>query len=208
MKKTAILERKLLSQDSLHIYEVYHDTVECLTAALDARDQYTRGHSSRVADMVVLMAQGFKLTAAELETIHIAAHLHDIGKIAIPDAILFKTGLLTAEERTVIEQHPVIGSKILCSSRHLHDVAMLVLHHHERWDGRGYPAKLQGTAIPLGSRIIAICDAIEAMLSDRPYRKALTTEQCREQLLAGRDGQFDAMLVGIALDIFFSGLQA
>jgi len=201
-----MLESRLARQNKQNLYDVYHDTVECLAAALDARDQYTRGHSSRVADMVVSMARGLKLTAAELETIHIAAHLHDIGKIAIPDAILFKTGLLTAEERVVIEQHPVIGSKILCSSRHLHDVAQLVLHHHERWDGQGYPGKLRGNAIPLGSRIIAVCDAVEAMLSDRPYRQALTVEQCREQLVAGKDGQFDAMLVRIALDVLFGDL--
>lgn len=201
-----MLESWQARQNEQNLYDVYHDTVECLAAALDARDQYTRGHSSRVAEMVMSMARSLKLATAELETIHIAAHLHDIGKIAVPDAILFKTGLLTAEERAVIEQHPVIGSKILCSSCRLHDVALLVLHHHERWDGQGYPAKLRGAAIPLGSRIIAICDAVEAMLSDRPYRKALTIEQCREQLVAGKDGQFDAMLVGIALDVLFSGL--
>lgn len=182
------------------LYDVYHDTIECLVAALDTRDRYSAGHSSRVADMAVQLGTAAGLAGEGLETLHIAAHLHDIGKIGIPDAILFKTGRLTESEMKTVQTHPVLGSAILRSSPALVKVSRIVLHHHERWDGGGYPSGLAGTAIPLGSRIIAVCDAIDAMLTDRPYRKALSWEQCAEEVLRGCDRQFDARLARLVLE--------
>lgn len=182
------------------LYDVYHDTIECLVAALDTRDHYSAGHSSRVADMAVRLGAAAGLAGEDLETLHIAAHLHDIGKIGIPDAILFKTGRLTEPEMKTVQRHPVLGSDILRSSPALAEVSRIVLYHHERWDGGGYPSGLAGTAIPPGSRIIAVCDAINAMLTDRPYRKALSWEQCAEEVLRGCGRQFDARLARLVLE--------
>lgn len=182
------------------LYDVYHDTIECLVAALDTRDHYSAGHSSRVADMAVRLGTAAGLAGEDLETLHIAAHLHDIGKIGIPDAILFKTGRLTRPEMKTVQRHPVLGSDILRSSPALAEVSRIVLHHHERWDGGGYPSGLAGTSIPLGSRIIAVCDAIDAMLADRPYRKALSWEQCAGEIVRGCGRQFDARLARLVLE--------
>jgi len=182
------------------LYDVYHDTIECLVAALDTRDHYSAGHSSRVADMAVRLGAAAGLAVEGLETVHIAAHLHDIGKIGIPDAILFKTGRLTGPEMKTVQRHPVLGSAILRASPVLAEVSRIVLHHHERWDGGGYPSGLAGTAIPPGSRIIAVCDAIDAMLADRPYRKALSWEQCAGEIVRGCGRQFDARLARLVLE--------
>ncbi|MDK2888949.1 MAG: hypothetical protein PWP72_1827 [Thermoanaerobacter sp.] len=177
---------------------IYHDAVECLVAALEARDPYSCGHSRRVADMAVDLARLVGLKGRELEMVHIAAHLHDIGKIGIPDQILRKPGRLLPHEYAIIQRHPEIGYNILVKSRQLKRVAAMVLHHHERWDGKGYPRGLKGEAIPLGSRIIALCDAVDAMTSERPYRPPLSWQQCRQEIVAGKAGQFDAVLVEAA----------
>ncbi|MBE3586471.1 MAG: HD-GYP domain-containing protein [Thermoanaerobacter sp.] len=177
---------------------IYHDAVECLVAALEARDPYSCGHSRRVADMAVDLARLVGLKGRELEMVHIAAHLHDIGKIGIPDQVLRKPGRLLPHEYAIIQRHPEIGYNILVKSRQLKRVAVMVLHHHERWDGKGYPRGLKGEAIPLGSRIIALCDAVDAMTSERPYRPPLSWQQCRQEIVAGKAGQFDAVLVEAA----------
>ncbi len=177
---------------------IYHDAVECLVAALEARDPYSCGHSRRVADMAVDLARLVGLKGRELEMVHIAAHLHDIGKIGVPDQILRKPGRLLPHEYAIIQRHPEIGYNILVKSRQLKRVAAMVLHHHERWDGKGYPRGLKGEAIPLGSRIIALCDAVDAMTSERPYRPPLSWQQCWQEIVAGKAGQFDAVLVEAA----------
>ncbi|SHJ49661.1 HD-GYP domain-containing protein [Desulfofundulus thermosubterraneus] len=178
--------------------QIYHDAVECLVAALEARDPYSCGHSRRVADMAVDLARLVGLKGRELEMVHIAAHLHDIGKIGVPDQILRKPGRLLSHEYAIIQRHPEIGYNILVKSRQLKRVAVMVLHHHERWDGKGYPRGLKGEAIPLGSRIIALCDTVDAMTSERPYRPPLSWQQCRQEIVAGKAGQFDAVLVEAA----------
>jgi len=175
--------------------EIYHDTLECLVAALEAKDFYTCGHSSRVADMSYDLASSIGITGAELEMIHIAAHLHDIGKIGIPDHILNKTNKLTEAEWTYIKKHPEIGYNILTRSRKLGKIANIILYHHERWDGKGYGKGLEGLNIPLGSRIICICDAIDAMTSDRSYRKAMPWHLCRLEIEKNKGLQFDPQLV-------------
>lgn len=148
--------------------EIYHEIIECLITALEAKDPYTKGHSSRVADLAYSLGELLGLNGNMLEDLHLAAHLHDIGKIGIPDGVLNKVGPLTEEERRILQGHPVIGYQILARSSRLNYLATIVLHHHERWDGRGYPAGLKGEDIPLSSRIIAVCDAIDAMTSVRP----------------------------------------
>ncbi|BCV21691.1 HD-GYP domain-containing protein [Moorella sp. Hama-1] len=188
------------------LHGVYHDIIECLTAALEARDPYSEEHSQRVADMAFDLARRIGIKGAELEKIHIAAHLHDIGKIGVPDQILRKPGRLLPHERAAIQRHPEIGFNILAKSPRLKPIAQLVLYHHERWDGKGYPAGLKGETIPLGSRIIALCDAIDAMTSERPYRPALTWHRCWEEVAANKAIQFDAVLVE-AVETLWTGWE-
>jgi putative nucleotidyltransferase with HDIG domain len=177
---------------------VYHDSIECLVAALEARDMYTSGHSNRVADMAYDLAKSLNIKGSHLEDIHIAAHLHDIGKLGIPDNILNKKGKLLPHEWEEIKRHPEIGCHILQKSKALQQVAEIVLHHHERWDGKGYPAGLKGHSIPLGARIIAVADSIDAMVSERPYRSTMTWEVCMEEITLNKGIQFDPAVVEAA----------
>lgn len=181
------------------------DVTECLVAALEARDSYTEGHSLRVADMSVEIASALGIRGVELEDIHIAAHLHDIGKIGIPDKVLYKPGKLLPEEYRKIQKHPEIGYSILSKSRSLLSIAEIVLSHHERWDGGGYPKGLRGKAIPLGARIIAVSDAVDAMTSSRPYRKALSPEETMAEVLRGAGLQFDPDLAETAFSLYRRG---
>jgi len=181
--------------------KAYHDIIDCLVEALEAKDPYTRGHSRRVADMALELSRRAGLEEAELETVHMAAHLHDIGKIGVPDHVLRKPCRLLPHERAAIQRHPVVGYNILIKSRQLEQIALIVLCHHERWDGEGYPSGLKEEAIPLGSRIIALCDAVDAMTSDRPYRQALSWRECWDNVVANKAKQFDAVLVDAAQEL-------
>ncbi|MGO0122261.1 HD-GYP domain-containing protein [Desulfothermobacter acidiphilus] len=172
--------------------------IDCLVAALEARDPYMQGHSSRVAKFAELLLQELGVTGPEAECILLAARLHDVGKIGIPDDILRKPGRLTPHEWAQMQQHPVIGYKILVRSSCLREIALVVLYHHERWDGKGYPQGLRGESIPFGSRVIAMADAIDAMLSTRSYRPPLTLRECLAEVEHGGGRQFDPLLVGPA----------
>ncbi|MGO0122592.1 HD-GYP domain-containing protein [Desulfothermobacter acidiphilus] len=183
---------------SFIFYHLTHGAIDCLIAALEARDPYTRGHSSRVAKLTELLLGEAGVEGMEAEIIHLAAHLHDIGKIGVPDEILCKPGKLTPAEWAKMQEHPVIGYRILSRSPSLKEVARMVLYHHERWDGTGYPEGLRAEAIPFGSRVIAVADAIDAMLSARPYRPPLTVNECLSEIERGGGKQFDPLLVGPA----------
>jgi putative nucleotidyltransferase with HDIG domain len=186
----------------------YRATLEALLAALDTRDTETEGHSERVAAYTMLIAQQLNLPEAELQHIEHGALLHDIGKIGVPDHILYKPGPLTPEEWEVMKQHPVIGYKMCMKIEMLRPAAPIVLHHHERWDGRGYPYGLNGAEIPLGARIFAIADTLDAMTSDRPYRKALSFAQAREEIERCAGSQFDPELVRVFLELPEEQLRA
>lgn len=175
--------------------KILHDIIECLVAALEAKDVYTGGHSSRVGDMSFDLAKKIGLKGKELENIHIAAHLHDIGKIGIPEQVLNKKGRLLPHEWAQIKRHPEIGYRILSKSKALIKIAEIVLHHHERFDGKGYPGNLKGEKIPLGSRIIAICDTIDALTSNRPYREAFSFRYAKLEIYKNKTTQFDPVLV-------------
>lgn len=177
----------------------YHEFVECITAALDARDPYTGDHSKRVSDMACLLGCRLGLPAGEVSELHIAGHLHDIGKIGVPDRVLLKPDRLDEEEWQLMKKHPEIGAEILSKSEHFARIAAVILHHHERWDGRGYPFGARGEEIPLGSRIIAICDSIDAMASARAYRKALPLEVCREEIEKNIGIMYDPKIAELAL---------
>ncbi|WP_407313160.1 HD-GYP domain-containing protein [Desulfosporosinus sp. SB140] len=176
----------------------FHDIIECLAAALEAKDVYTSGHSSRVGDMSFDLGRSMGLKGSEIEDLHIAAHLHDIGKMGIPENILNKRGKLLPHEWEQIKKHPEIGHNILSKSKRLLKIAEVVLHHHERWDGSGYPYGLKEDRIPLGSRIIGVTDSIDAITSARPYRKAMSWEECWEEVLLNKGIQFDPVAVEAA----------
>jgi len=182
---------------------MYHDMIESLVAALEAKDYYTCGHSKRVAFMGCKLSKKLGVKGIEFEEIHIAAHLHDIGKIGIPDKILNKNGKLTEDEWNYIKAHPKIGYNILRKSSRLKNISRIVLYHHERWDGKGYPDGLSKFEIPFGSRIISVCDSIDAMTSTRSYRKALTFEKCINEIRANSGIMFDTLIVDCVLNNVF-----
>lgn len=174
-----------------------HQFAESLGNAIDAKDAHTRSHSEEVALAAFLLARAMGLSPADADRVHVAGHLHDIGKIGVPDAVLLKAGTLTPQEWEHMRAHPVIGARIVSPVADLADegVAAMILHHHERWDGRGYPNGLRGEAIPLGARIIALADSLSAMLQHRPYRPAMRFEQAEAELLRCSGSQFDPAVV-------------
>lgn len=178
----------------------YHEFVECITSALDARDPYTGDHSRRVSDMACFLSAKMELSPLETQEIHIAGHLHDIGKIGVPDRVLLKPDRLNDEEWGLMKKHPEIGADILSRSEHFSRIAAIILHHHERWDGKGYPFGAVGEEIPLGARIIAVCDSIDAMASARAYRKALPLDICRSEIEKNIGIMYDPKIGQIALD--------
>ena len=180
---------------------VYYETLKSLAGALEARDDYTRGHSERVADISKRIALGLELPEREVDKIHNAALLHDIGKIGIRDEVLLAPRALTKEERHVIEQHPSFGNSILMPLKFLGEIREYVRHHHERWDGSGYPDGRAGTDIPLASRIIAVADTFDAMTSTRPYRSALSYDTAIEEITKSAGTQFDPDVVTSFLQI-------
>ncbi len=175
--------------------EFFEGVVRALSSAIDAKDPYTRGHSERVARVSVCLARKLGLPTEELNTLYLSGLLHDIGKIGVDDQILRKPGALTPEEFEHIKQHPQLGYQILSSVRQLEHVLPVVLHHHEAWDGTGYPHGLAGTAIPRLARIAAVADSFDAMTSDRPYRKGMSFDKLREIFRAGAGHQWDAEVV-------------
>ncbi len=178
-------------------------SLRALMAAVESKDKYTGEHSAEVSDLTNRLGSAVGLGEKDLLAISIGALVHDIGKIGIPDEILQKPGPLTTRERVQIEQHPEIGAQILAPLPALQDVVPLVLHHHERWDGAGYPHGLSGADIPLGAQIISLCDVWNALTSDRAYRKAFSQDKARRMILEGRGSEWDPRLV----DLFFAVLD-
>lgn len=172
-----------------------------LISALDAREPYTKGHSGRVAEYAAALAKQLGTGSEECQKLYMAALLHDIGKIGVPDSVLLKEGKLTDEEFAVMKQHPVIGERLLAPVEFLVELLPAIRNHHERHDGRGYPDKLVGGGIPFFARCIAVADAYDAMTTDRPYRKALTSQEARAELLRLRNVQWDAAIVDAFLII-------
>jgi putative two-component system response regulator len=166
-----------------------------LANAIEAREASLHGHCERLASLAVRLGAELGLGREELENVRIGAILHDIGKIGIPDAILLKPGALEPEEMAVMRTHTVIGDRMLEPLELLDGVRPIVRHHHERWDGGGYPDRLAGETIPVAARIVSIADAIEAMSADRPYRRALPPAAVRHELAAGRAAQWDPAIV-------------
>ena len=180
-------------------------TMEGIAAIVDQRDPYTAGHSQRVSDYAVLVAQALGESKGAVERVRAGALLHDLGKIGIPDAVLLKPGPLDAAERESINTHPRMAVEILSRVEAMEPIVPCVLHHHERWDGRGYPDGLVGEQIPRLARIIAVADTFDAMTTSRPYRQALSIEETRKRLLDGRGTQWDAICVDALIALVDSG---
>jgi putative nucleotidyltransferase with HDIG domain len=166
-----------------------------LVAALDARDRYTAGHSAAVAVYARDIAARLQLPDEQQQLAHLAGLVHDIGKVGLPPGLLEKPGALTLDERRVMEEHSEIGERILANVEDYSEIATIVRHHHERWDGNGYPDRIEGPAIPLISRIIAVADAYNAMTSGRPYREAMPSRVARMRLAQAVESQFDTTVV-------------
>jgi putative nucleotidyltransferase with HDIG domain len=175
--------------------EFLASVVRALTSAIDAKDPYTCGHSDRVARISVRLAKELGCDPEVLHTLYMAGLLHDIGKIGIDDAVLRKPGKLTTEEFEHIKLHPELGYRILADIKQLADVLPAVLHHHEQWDGRGYPFKLAGDQIPYIARIVAVADAFDAMTSDRPYRPGMPVEMVDDIFKSGGGKQWDPEVI-------------
>lgn len=175
------------------------DVLVALASAIDAKDPVTEHHCDRVADGAIELARAAGLSEEAVEAIGYGAVLHDVGKIGVAEAVLMKPDALSAEERAEMERHPLVGADILRPLRLGGLVGPIVRGHHEWWDGGGYPDHLQGTAIPIGARIVSIVDAYDAMTHARPYRNAMSAEQARAELIRCRGTQFDPELVDLLL---------
>jgi HD-GYP domain-containing protein (c-di-GMP phosphodiesterase class II) len=169
--------------------------IESMADAVDLRDPYTGGHSQRVAAVCRGILRELQIWGAEAEFIIAAARVHDIGKIEIPEAILAKPGALTPDERALLETHPERGAALLARYPEFAQGVEMVRHHHERWDGQGYPQGLATSAIPFGARVIAVADSFDAMTSDRPYRRSMVVQQAVQILQQGRGTQWDTQIV-------------
>jgi putative nucleotidyltransferase with HDIG domain len=204
-RQTETLRKR--SRDLLDSYrrleESSLEAIESLNATVEAKDPYTAGHSQRVQAIAVAVAQELGLERDELDAIRHGALFHDIGKLAVPDAILTKPGRLTSDEFETIKLHSAEGARIVGKLGSLRAAVPLIRHHHERWDGRGYPDGLAGAAIPLGAAIVGLADAWDAMTTDRPYQQALTLERAVAEVRAGRGTQFAPAVV----DAFLAALR-
>ena len=170
---------------------LYRETLASLSNALEAKDAVTSQHTEEVVRLAVAVAAELDLDLDAVRNVELGAVLHDIGKVRIPESILNKPGPLTDEEWAVMKTHPEVGEHILRPIQSLNGILPIVRHHHERWDGGGYLDKLTGRAIPLGARIVSVCDAYRAMTEDRPYRSALSSDEARKELHEGSGSQFD-----------------
>jgi putative nucleotidyltransferase with HDIG domain len=183
------------------VQESYRATVRALSNAVEARDSYTGKHAERVAAYGLAIARTMGSRLADDPTLEFGFLLHDVGKVAVPDAILYKPEALTADERALMSRHPVIGAQILRGIEFLGEAKAVVRHHHERWDGSGYPDGLRGAEIPLAARVFAVADTLDAVTTDRPYRGACSLAYAREVISAGAGTQFDPVVVRAFLSI-------
>jgi HD-GYP domain-containing protein (c-di-GMP phosphodiesterase class II) len=206
---TALAWQAAVSAGHLKLYqeskEIFHSTVWALASAIDAKDAYTHGHSQRVAKYSSALGRALGFDDHEVERLELSAVLHDVGKIGVPEAVLNKEGRLTPAEMSVMRSHPEKGAQIIGSIRAMRDVVPGVLHHHERWDGLGYPDGLKGENIPLNGRIILLGDTFDAMTSTRPYRAGLPVEVALEELKRCSGTQFDGRLVDVFVRLFAEG---
>ena len=200
MKEIKKINKEL--KDTYDLLEkAYLESIETLRYTVEAKDTYTRGHSDRVADFSVLIGKKLNLSDSEMKILHLGGLFHDIGKIGVPDVILQKSGKLTDNEYSEIKNHPSIGAHILSTATIFKDIIPIVKHHHEKYDGTGYPGRLKGDKIPYLARITAIADSFDAMTSKRTYRDSLPIEFVISEFERNKGTQFDPELTDVFLDI-------
>jgi HD-GYP domain-containing protein (c-di-GMP phosphodiesterase class II) len=185
--------------------ETFFNTVSALGDAIEAKDAYTGGHTKRVLEYSIIVGKRLALSPSEMDNLKLAAALHDIGKIGVEDRILGKPGKLDPDENEVMESHSIIGARIVENIRPLREIVPGIRHHHEQYDGKGYPDVLKGEEIPLIARVIAVCDTYDAMTSDRPYRRGLSSETALEEIRIKAGTQFDPHVVKAFLAAYESG---
>ena len=190
-----------LEDSKEQLERAYLDMVQTLRYTVEAKDSYTRGHSDRVSEYSVLIGEKLGLPAEQIKTLRIGGLFHDIGKIGIPDSILLKPAKLTDEEYSQIKNHPSIGAHILGSAAIFQDIIPIVKHHHERYDGNGYPSKLKGEEIPYLARIAAVADTFDAMTSRRSYRGPIDVEHVKEEIKRCEGTQFDPQIAEVFIEI-------
>lgn len=190
-----------LSQTYEKLEKAYLDSIQTLRYTVEAKDPYTRGHSDRVSEFSVLIGENLNMSEEDLKTLRVGGLFHDNGKIGIPDSILLKESKLTDDEYSQIKNHPSIGAHILCNAEVFKDIIPIVKHHHERYDGNGYPGKLKGEEIPFMARIAAVADTFDAMTSKRTYRNALDIEVVKSEIERCSGTQFDPQIAKVFLDI-------
>ena len=190
-----------LKQTYERLEQSYIESIETLRYTVDAKDTYTRGHSDRVSEYAVLMGKKLNLSEQDIKTLRIGGLFHDIGKIGVPDMILQKTSKLNDDEYSEIKNHPTIGAHILSTATIFSDIIPIVKHHHERYDGNGYPGKLKGEEIPYFARIMAIADSFDAMTSRRSYRDSLSLDVVISEFERCKGTQFDPKLTDLFLSI-------
>ena len=190
-----------LKESEEKLKTAYLESIQTLRYTVEAKDQYTRGHSDRVSEYSVLIGKHMNLPIEDLEVLKIGGLFHDIGKIGIPDSILLKTSKLTDDEYSEIKNHPAIGKHILSNAKIFENIVPIVFHHHEKYDGTGYPEKISGENIPLFARIAAIADTFDAMTSKRSYRDALSLDIVRAELEKNSGKQFDPKILKVFLNI-------
>lgn len=181
--------------------KAYLESIQTLRYTVEAKDVYTRGHSDRVSEFSVLIGKKLGLSEEDLKTLRIGGLFHDVGKIGVPDSILLKDAKLTDDEYSEIKNHPSIGAHILSSATIFENIIPVVKHHHEKYDGNGYPGKLKGEEIPYLARIAAVADTFDAMTSVRPYRTALSIDIVKEEFRKFSGTQFDPKITQVFLDI-------
>ena len=197
-----ILVVRQLNSTNEELHRSNKELLELTVTTLEARDPYTSGHSRRVSQYSRMMGQSLGFSSKQIERLTVAALLHDVGKIhEVFAPILSKPGKLTPEERAIMESHPIKGAELVRISSHLRDTVDPIRHHHEAWDGSGYPDALAGEAIPIFARVIAIADTIDAMASDRPYRRGLSSDKIRAEILRMSGIQFDPQMLNTLISV-------
>jgi putative nucleotidyltransferase with HDIG domain len=181
------------------------EAIEMLNATVEAKDPYTAGHSRRVQEIALAIGRQLGLDQARLEALRLAGLFHDIGKLAVPDAILTKPARLSTDEFALIQQHSEAGARIVGKLGRLRDIVPIIRHHHERWDGGGYPDRLAADSIPLEAAIVGLADAWDAMTTDRPYHRALTVQEALAEVRSGRGAQFAPEVVDAFLATLMRG---
>lgn len=184
-----------------NLHKSYFSTVSALAEAIETKDPYTRGHSERVSRYAVVIAGAMNLPPFEIEGIRVAGILHDVGKIGLQEGILLKFAPLTDAEFNVIKEHPVVSARIIDRAEFPWEVKLLARHHHERYDGSGYPDKLKGEEIPLGARVLAVADTYEALMADRPYRRGFPKEKALKIIKEVTGTQLDPEIVKVFLNL-------